>query len=168
MTAMPDALQDALKLLPHGPEFRFVDRLVSMVPGKEGVGEYLVRGDEFYLRGHLPGEPLFPGVLLVEAAAQLAGVVAQNDPAIPSLPGLKLTALRAVKILGTARPGETVRMAARIIARLGLLVQAKVSASVGRVEVMTAELTLSGTATAGPAGAQESGHDKLAPHRGKA
>jgi len=168
MTAMPDALQDALKLLPHGPEFRFVDRLVSLVPGKEGVGEYLVRGDEFYLRGHLPGEPLFPGVLLVEAAAQLAGVVAQNDPAIPSLPGLKLTALRAVKILGTARPGETVRMAARIIARLGLLVQAKVSASVGRVQVMTAELTLSGTVPAGPAGTQESGHDKLVSHREKA
>jgi 3-hydroxyacyl-[acyl-carrier-protein] dehydratase len=153
MTAMPDALQDALKLLPHGPEFRFVDRLVSMVPGKEGVGEYLVRGDEFYLRGHLPGEPLFPGVLLVEAAAQLAGVVAQNDPTIPSLPGLKLTALRAVKILGTARPGETVRMVASITARLGPLVQAKVSASVERVEIMTAELTLSGTAPAGPAGA---------------
>jgi 3-hydroxyacyl-[acyl-carrier-protein] dehydratase len=168
MTAMPDALQDALKLLPHGPEFRFVDRLVSMVPGKEGVGEYGVRGDEFYLRGHLPGEPLFPGVLLVEAAAQLAGVVAQNDPVIPSLPGLKLTALRAVKILGTARPGETVRMAASITARLGPLVQAKVSASVGRVEVMTAELTLSGTAPAEPAGAQKSGHDKLVPHREKA
>ena len=99
MTGMPDSLQKALQSLPHGPEFRFVDRLVSLVPGKEAVGEYLVRGDEYYLGGHLPGEPIFPGVLLIEAAAQLAGVIAQNDPVIPSLPGLKLTALRAVKIL---------------------------------------------------------------------
>ena len=108
MTFMPNLLEDALKSLPHGPEFRFVDRLLSLVPGKKGVGEYLVRGDEYYLRGHLQGEPLFPGVLLIEAAAQVAGMVAQNDPDFPAFQGLKLTALRAVKILGTARPGNRV------------------------------------------------------------
>src|SRR6266403_4414163 len=117
MTGMPDSLQDALKLLPHGPEFRFLDRLLSLDPGKQGVGEYRVRGDEHFLGGHLPGDALFPGVLLVEAGAQLAGVVAQNDPVVPALPGLKLTALRAVKILGSARPGETVLLEASITAR---------------------------------------------------
>ena len=146
MTGMPDPLQEALKSLPHGPEFRFVDDLLSLDPGKEGVGEYRVRGDEPWLRGHLPGEPLLPGVLLVEAAAQVAGVVAQNDPVIPPLPGLKLTALRNVKILGTARPGETVRLHARITGRLGALVQAEASAYVGAAKVLSAELTLSGTA----------------------
>src|SRR5882762_4449069 len=104
------ALQAALNLLPHGPEFRFVDRLLSLTPGKEGVSEYRVRGDEPFLRGHFPGAPLFPGVLLVEAAAQLAGIVAQSDPQIQPLAGLKLTALRNVKILGSARPGETIRI----------------------------------------------------------
>jgi 3-hydroxyacyl-[acyl-carrier-protein] dehydratase len=147
MTAMSDVLQYALKSLPHGPEFRFLDRLLSLNPGKEGVGEYKVRGDEFYLRGHLPGEPLFPGVLLVEAGAQLAGVVAQEDPYHPSLPRLKLTALRGVKILGSARPGETVRLEAVITGRLGTLIQAKASASVAGLTVMSAELTLTG---AGP------------------
>ena len=146
MTRTPDPLQAALKLLPHGPEFRFLDRLLSLDPGKDGVGEYRVRGDEPWLRGHLPGEPLLPGVLLVEAAAQVAGVVAQNDPVIPPLPGLKLTALRNVKILGTARPGETVRLHARITGRLGALVQAEASAYVGAAKVLSAELTLSGTA----------------------
>jgi 3-hydroxymyristoyl/3-hydroxydecanoyl-(acyl carrier protein) dehydratase len=99
MTApTPEILQLAMRSLPHGPEFRFVDRLLSLTPGKEGVGEYRVRGDEYYLRGHLPGEPILPGVLLVEAGAQVAGMVAQEDPANPSLPRLKLTALRGVKI----------------------------------------------------------------------
>jgi 3-hydroxyacyl-[acyl-carrier-protein] dehydratase len=148
MSAMPDLLQLAMRSLPHGPEFRFVDRMVSLEPGKHGVGEYFVRGDEYYLRGHLPGEPILPGVLLVEAGAQVAGMVAQEDPANPSLPRLKLTALRAVKILGSARPGETLRIEATITGRLGLLVQAKASASISGVNIMSAELTLSGTDSA--------------------
>jgi 3-hydroxyacyl-[acyl-carrier-protein] dehydratase len=144
MNSGSDPLQSALSFLPHGREFRFVDRLLSLTPGTEGVGEYRVRGDEPFLRGHFPGEPLLPGVLLVEAAAQLAGVVAQSDPAIPPMPGLKLTALRSVKILGTARPGEIVRLAVRVTGRLGNLLQARAQAVVGGNVVMTAELTLSG------------------------
>ena len=140
----PDELQSALNHLPHGAEFRFLDRLTELDPGRSGTGEYLVRGDESFLRGHFPGEPLMPGVLLVEAAAQLAGVVAQSDPAIAPLPGLKLTALRNVKILGTAKPGEVVRIEASISRRLGNLIQAQTKATVAGNVVLTAELTLSG------------------------
>lgn len=134
----------ALELLPHGPEFRFLDRVLELDPGKSGVAEYLVRGDEPFLRGHFPGHPIFPGVLLVEAAAQLAGVVAQSDPHVSPMPGLKLTALRAVKILGAAGAGETIRLEARITGRLANLVQAQSSATVSGQLVMQAELTLSG------------------------
>ena len=143
------ALTTALAALPHGPEFRFLDRLTALAPGVRGAGEYRLRGDEPFLRGHLPGEPLLPGVLLVEAAAQLAGVVAQSDPAQPPLPGLKLTALRSVKILGTARPGETVRLEAEILGRLAHLVQARASATVNGAVVLQAELTLAGTGAHG-------------------
>src|SRR3974377_630747 len=91
-----ERLAAALARLPHGRGFRFLDRLVKLEAGKTGAGEYTVRGDEPFLRGHFPGQPMFPGVLLIEAAAQLAGAVAQCDPNIPPLPGLKLTALRSV------------------------------------------------------------------------
>src|SRR5471030_89781 len=138
-------LQSALKLLPHGAEFRFIDRLTKMNPGQSGEGEYKIRGDEPFLRGHFPGEPIFPGVLLAEAAAQLAGVVAQSDPKIPPLKNLKLTALRNVKILGTARPGEAILLEAKITGRLGHLVQAQAAARVADEIVLTAELTLSGS-----------------------
>src|SRR2546423_11222351 len=111
-------LQRALLLLPHGAEFRFLDRLVSLDPGVSGIGEYTVRGDEPFLRGHFPGHPLMPGVLMLEAAAQLAGTVAQSAPQIAPLAGLKLTAMRAVKILGSARPGDTIQLEARITGRL--------------------------------------------------
>lgn len=138
-------LQTSLSLLPHGPEFRFVDRLLELDPGQHGVGEYRVRGDEPFLRGHFPGEPLLPGVLLVEAAAQLAGVVAQSDPQIPPLAGLKLTAIRNAKILGTARPGEVVRFEAQVTGRLGNLIQARATASVNGHNVAEVDLTLAGS-----------------------
>ncbi len=141
---MSDPLVSALARLPHGPEFRFVDRLLSLVPGKEGIGEYCVRADDPFLRGHFPGEPMFPGVLLMEAAAQLAGVVAQSDPAFPPVAAMKLTALRGAKILGTAQPGETIRLEARITGRLGSLIQARAEASVAGRLVLTTELTLGG------------------------
>jgi len=149
------SLEGALAGLPHGPEFRFVDRLTYLEPGKMGVGEYLVRGDEPFLRGHFPGQPLLPGVLLVEAAAQVAGVVAQSDPEIGPMPGLKLTALRNVKILGTAMPGQLIQIQANITGRLGNLIQARATATVNESPVLHAELTLSGEeagseATAGP------------------
>jgi len=142
----PDTDGNSLGFLPHGPEFRFLDRVLSLTPGREGTGEYLVRGDEPFLRGHFPGDPILPGVLLIEAAAQLAGVVAQSDPGLAPLAGLKLTALRGVKILGAARPGDVVRLEASILGRLGNLVQARAHGRVGDRLVLTAELTLSGEA----------------------
>ena len=141
---MSDPLVDALSFLPHGPEFRFLDRLLSLDPGVSGTGEFTLRGDEPFLRGHFPGLPIMPGVLLVEAAAQLAGTVAQSDPRIEPLRNLKLTALRGVKILGSARPGEVIRLEARITGRLANLIQARATAWVGSRLVLQAELTLSG------------------------
>ena len=144
---MNESLGRALESLPHGAEFRFIDRLLALDPGTAGAGEYQVRGDEPFLRGHFPDQPLMPGVLLLEAAAQLAGAVAQSESRIPRLPGLKLTAVRRAKIFGTARPGDIIRLEARVLGRLQNLVQAQVSASIGGRLVMQAELALSGDTT---------------------
>ncbi len=144
MSASPDILALAMRSLPHGPEFRFVDRMISLTPGKEGVGEYHIRGDEYYLRGHMPGEPILPGVLLVDAAAQVAGMVAQEDPANPRWPKLKLAALRGVKILDSVRPGQTLRIEASITGVLGSMIQAQASAFVENTKVLSMELSLSG------------------------
>ncbi len=142
---MSGGLDEALKALPHGPEFRFVDRLTSLEAGRRGAGEFLLKGDEPFLRGHFPGQPLMPGVLLVEAVAQLGGVVAQSDPALPLLPGLKLTGIRAAKILGSASPGQTVSLRAEVVGRMGNLVQVSGSASAGDQELLRCEVVLAGT-----------------------
>jgi len=139
-----DSLQAALRHLPHGPEFRFVDQLTALDPGKSGSGIYKVRGTEDFLRGHFPGQPLFPGVLLVEAVAQLAGVIAQSDPQIAPLKNLKLTAIRGVKIFGSARPGELIELRSEIVGRLENLIQAKGIAAIGSQTLMQSEITLSG------------------------
>ncbi len=138
-------MSQALASLPHGPEFRFLDRLIALDPGKSGVGEYTVKGTEVFLRGHFPDEPMLPGVLMLEAAAQLAGTVAQSDPAIPPLPGLKLTAVRSLKFLGTAKPGEVLRLEATIAGRLGNVIEANVRATVNDREVLRGNVNLSGS-----------------------
>src|ERR1035437_3553543 len=113
----------ALMNLPHGPAFRFIDQLESLTPGHSGSASYLLRGDEAFLAGHFPGTPLMPGVLLIEAVAQLGGVVAQSDPAIPPLRDLRLAAVHSAKITGSAQPGETLLLEAAVTGRLGSLVQ---------------------------------------------
>ncbi len=138
-------LEEALAALPHGPGFRFVDRLLELDPGKTGVGEFTLHGNEPFLAGHFPGDPLLPGVLLLEAVAQLAGVVAQSDPERAPLRNLRLGALRAAKITGSIRPGQTVQLHAEIAGRLGGLIQARGRAQIqGRV-VLATELVLSGS-----------------------
>ena len=135
----------ALSLLPHGPGFRFLDRISELKPGVNGKGHYLVRGDEPFLKAHFPGEPLMPGVLLIEAGAQLAGVVAQTDPARKPLAGLKLAAIRGVKITGSAKPGDLIEIDACVSGRMPGLVQASINISVFGQQVAGGEITLSGT-----------------------
>lgn len=141
---MADPLHLALASLPHGPEFRFVDRLLALDPGISGIGEYTLKGGEYFLHGHFPGSPLMPGVLMIEAVAQLAGVVAQSDPKIGALANLRLTALRGVKISGSATPGQVLTLEVQIVGRLGNLIQARGKATVESLTVLELELTLSG------------------------
>ena len=137
-------MQNALAALPHGPEFRFVDAIETLDPGKSATARYLVRGDEAFLTGHFPGNPLMPGVILIEAIAQLGGVVAQSDPGIPPLENLLLTGVRGAKILGAAKPGETLTLKAEVEGRLGGMIQISGEVSVGDRPMASAKIMLSG------------------------
>ena len=72
MTAGDD---DPVQLLPHRPPFRFVDTVDELVPGERVWARYRVTGEEAFLAGHFPGNPILPGVIQLEALAQ-AGAVA--------------------------------------------------------------------------------------------
>lgn len=137
-------MPDPLDALPHGPEFRFLDTLLELDAGLSGRASYRVRGDEAFLPGHFPGAPMMPGVLLVEAVAQLAGVVAQSAPDHPPLADLRLTAIRGAKITGTAIPGETLEISALVEGRLGPLLQASGTVTANGRQLLQTHVTLSG------------------------
>ncbi|MES2658993.1 MAG: 3-hydroxyacyl-ACP dehydratase FabZ family protein [Verrucomicrobiota bacterium] len=140
----PD-LQNALASLPHGPSFRFLDSLKSLAAGIEATAIYRVRGDEAFLEGHFPGNPMMPGVILIEAVAQLGGVVVQSDPQHPAMADLRLTGVRAAKILGAAVPGDLLEIRVKVEGRLGGLVQVEGDVRVGESVMASAKVTLSGT-----------------------
>ena len=130
--------------LPHGPEFRFIDQAELDGERTKGTATYLLRGDEEFLKGHFPGSPIFPGVLMVEALAQLVGIIGQSDPSSKPLSDLKLTAIKSAKILGTARPGETLTISAILLARLGNLFQGRGEIHVGERKIFEGDVTMSG------------------------
>ncbi|WP_345738046.1 beta-hydroxyacyl-ACP dehydratase [Prosthecobacter algae] len=119
----PAPLVQALSALPHGPSFRFVDELVSMEAGVTATGRWTLKGDEAFLEGHFPGQPLLPGVIMIESLAQLGGILAQSDRGDQPLKNVRLTAVRQFKILGSIPPGETLTIVARRDAVMPGLVQ---------------------------------------------
>ena len=67
--------EEIYALLPHRYPFALVDRIIDYVPGKQATGIKNVSFNEPHFQGHFPGRPIMPGVLIVEAMAQVAGIL---------------------------------------------------------------------------------------------
>ena len=72
-------IMDIVKILPHRYPFLLVDRIIELEPDKRIVGLKNVTINEHFFQGHFPGAPVMPGVLIIEAMAQVAGVLIYRD-----------------------------------------------------------------------------------------
>ncbi len=139
------SFEQELQSLPHGEEFRFVEKVISLDPGKSGEGSYRITGNEEFLKGHFPGRPLWPGVIMIEAIAQLGGVVSQCDPDHPTLDDMRLTSVKNAKILGSTTPGSTLTIKATVQGRLGNIIQISGEVLDGETKLASAIVMLSGS-----------------------
>ena len=67
------------KLIPHRYPFLFIDECEILEKGKKGIASRVFKDDEYFFQGHFPGNPIVPGVIIVEALAQTAGVIVSEN-----------------------------------------------------------------------------------------
>lgn len=107
-------LEDIQKLLPHRYPFALVDRIIEYVPGEKAVGLKNVTFNEPHFQGHFPGRPIMPGVLIVEAMAQVGGIVLTQLPDIHK--GLSMFAgIDGVRFRRPVVPGDQLIMTVELI-----------------------------------------------------
>ena len=72
--------KEIMEIIPHRQPFLLVDTIEELEPGKRAVGKKCVSYNEPYFAGHFPGELIMPGVLIIEALAQVGAVIALSEP----------------------------------------------------------------------------------------
>jgi 3-hydroxyacyl-[acyl-carrier-protein] dehydratase len=126
-----------MSLTPHGPGFSFLDSFEILEPGKRGRGRKWLNPEAPYFADHFPGNPLMPGVLLVECAAQAAGVLWQQSG------GAYLAAVREFRFRKPVLPDQTLEIEVTLEKEMGTLAQFDAILRVGTTVVTQGKVTLS-------------------------
>jgi 3-hydroxyacyl-[acyl-carrier-protein] dehydratase len=137
---LPIEAADILRIIPHRYPFLLVDRIVELEPGKRAVGLKAVTANEPQFTGHFPERPIMPGVLMVEALAQTAGVAVMTLEEYRGKLGL-FAGIDDCRFRRMVLPGDTLRLEVTVEKLRGMFGRVRAVASVdGEVAV---EATLS-------------------------
>jgi 3-hydroxyacyl-[acyl-carrier-protein] dehydratase len=122
-------------IIPHRYPFLLVDKIIELEPGKRAIGIKNVTASEPFFQGHFPEYPIMPGVLIVEALAQTAGIAANAEAALAGGEGgeAKLGVFASIdemKFKKQVMPGDTLRLEAEILSSKMGVIKAKVRATV--------------------------------------
>jgi 3-hydroxyacyl-[acyl-carrier-protein] dehydratase len=106
--------EQIMNLLPHRYPFALVDRVIEYTPGKRAVAIKNITLNEPQFQGHFPGRPLMPGVLIVEAMAQVGGLIVTQMPDLPK--GLFVFAgIDGVRFRKPVVPGDQLRISCDLL-----------------------------------------------------
>lgn len=111
---------DIQKILPHRYPFLLIDKMVEVDPGKKGVAIKNVTANEPFFQGHFPGNPIMPGVLIVEAMAQTACVVGLSQKENEGKLGV-FTGIEKLKFRKQVVPGDVLTIEAEfLVLKMGM------------------------------------------------
>ena len=111
-------LEQIQALLPHRYPFALVDRIIEYIPGKQAVGIKNVTFNEPHFQGHFPGRPIMPGVLIVEAMAQVGGIVLTQMPGVDGL--CMFAGIDKVRFRRPVVPGDQLVITTELLSVRGL------------------------------------------------
>ena len=128
------------EIIPHRYPFLLVDRIIELEEGKRAVGIKNVTINEPFFQGHFPGRPIMPGVLIVEALAQVGAVVILKNPAHRGKLAV-FTGINGIKIRQQVLPGDTLRLEVEMTAFKRMMGKADVKAYVGDKVAVSGEIS---------------------------
>jgi len=111
-------IKEIKKFLPHRYPFLLVDRIIEIEPGIKAVGIKNVTVNEEFFQGHFPGQPIMPGVLIIEAMAQVAGMLAYHSGATLGK-SVFFMSIEKAKFRKPVVPGDQLKLEIHILQQRG-------------------------------------------------
>ena len=114
-------IEEIMKVIPHRYPFLLVDRILELEPGQRVVGLKNVTINEPFFDGHFPGHPIMPGVLIIEAMAQVGGMLLMGSVDVPENKVVYFVSLDGVKWRKPVKPGDQLRFELEVMQVRGIV-----------------------------------------------